>query len=139
MATRLLQLVRYFQPKKGIKRYSSPFSAGSWWIDPLKPNNKKDIHTAVCAQQAFTRSLTHAPKGSGNQRFTNCAVAMGKKRIGTLFGCLILNGPPSTRNGCGSKNRYQNGTLVSGNMDQHLRNPCCLILSHTQMGKRGCH
>ena len=28
--------------------------------------------------------------------------------------------------GCGSKSQYQNGTLVSGNMDQHLRNPCCL-------------
>ena len=35
--------------------------------------------------------------------------------------------------GCGSKIRYQNGTLVSGNMDQHLRNPSCLILSHTHM------
>ena len=32
--------------------------------------------------------------------------------------------------GCGSKNRYQNGTLVSGNMDQTLRNPSCLILSN---------
>ena len=39
----------------------------------------------------------------------------------------------SFRYGCGSKNRYQNGTLVSGNMDQHLRNPSCLILSHTPM------
>ena len=35
--------------------------------------------------------------------------------------------------GCGSKNRYQNGTLVSGNMDQNLRKPSCLILSHTQV------
>ena len=35
--------------------------------------------------------------------------------------------------GCGSKNRYQNGTLVSGNMDQNLRSPSCLILSHTHM------
>ena len=25
------------------------------------------------------------------------------------------------------------GTLVSGNMNQHLRNPSCLILSHTQV------
>ena len=33
----------------------------------------------------------------------------------------------------GSKKRCQNGTLVSGNMDQNLRNPSCLILSHTQM------
>ena len=33
--------------------------------------------------------------------------------------------------GCGSKNRYQNGILASGNMDQNLRNPFCLILSHT--------
>ena len=37
--------------------------------------------------------------------------------------------------GCGSKNRYQNGTLVIGNMGQNLRNPSCLILSHTQVSK----
>ena len=36
-------------------------------------------------------------------------------------------------NGSGSKILYQNGTLVSGNMDQHSRNPSCLILSHIQM------
>ena len=35
--------------------------------------------------------------------------------------------------GCGSKNWYQNGTLVSGNMDQSLRNPSCFILSHTRL------
>ena len=38
-----------------------------------------------------------------------------------------------SRYGCGSKNRYQNGTLASGNMDHNLRNPSCLILSHTHM------
>ena len=32
------------------------------------------------------------------------------------------------------KPEFQNGTLVSGNMDQNLRNPSCLILSHTQVG-----
>ena len=36
--------------------------------------------------------------------------------------------------GCGSKNRYQNGTLVTGNMDQNPRNPSSLILSHTHLG-----
>ena len=36
-------------------------------------------------------------------------------------------------NGCGSTNRYQNGTLVSGNMDQNLRNPSWSILSHAHM------
>ena len=35
--------------------------------------------------------------------------------------------------GCGSKNRYQNGTLVSGNMHQNLRNPSCSILSHSHI------
>ena len=30
-----------------------------------------------------------------------------------------------------SKNRYPNGTLASGNMDQNLRNLSWLILSHT--------
>ena len=35
--------------------------------------------------------------------------------------------------GCGTKQRCQNGTLVSGNMDQNLRNPSGLILSHTHM------
>ena len=34
---------------------------------------------------------------------------------------------------CGSKNRYQNETLVSGSMDQNLRNPRSLILSHTRL------
>ena len=40
---------------------------------------------------------------------------------------------PSHQNGCVSKKRYQNGTLVSGNMDQSLHNPSCFILSHTQI------
>ena len=31
------------------------------------------------------------------------------------------------------KTGTQNGTLVSGNMDQNLRNPSCLILSHTHI------
>ena len=39
--------------------------------------------------------------------------------------------------GCGSKNRYQNGTLVSGNMDQNPRNPSWSILSHTLLEKLG--
>ena len=34
--------------------------------------------------------------------------------------------------GCGSKNRYQNGTLVSGNMEKCVT-PSCLILSRTHM------
>ena len=46
-----------------------------------------------------------------------------------------LHGPSVHRKpyGSGSKNRYQNGTLVSGNMDQNLRTPPCLILSHSHM------
>ena len=37
--------------------------------------------------------------------------------------------------GCGSKNRCQNGTLVSGHMDQNLRNPLLLnFLSHPLLG-----
>ena len=39
---------------------------------------------------------------------------------------------PSRYGRC-SKKRYQNGTLVSGSMDQNLRNPSCLIFSHTHM------
>ena len=35
-----------------------------------------------------------------------------------------------TLHGCGSKKRYQHGTLVGGNMDQNLRFPSCLMLSH---------
>ena len=38
-----------------------------------------------------------------------------------------------SQSGCGSNNRYQNGNLVSANMDQDLRNPACLILSHTRI------
>ena len=40
---------------------------------------------------------------------------------------------PHRPHGCGSKTRCQHGTLVSKNMDQNLRNPSCLILSHTHM------
>ena len=36
---------------------------------------------------------------------------------------------------CGSKNRYQNGTLVSENMDPNLQNPSCLILSHSHLAE----
>ena len=32
------------------------------------------------------------------------------------------------------KPEFQNGTLLSGNMDQNLRTPSCLILSHTHLG-----
>ena len=35
--------------------------------------------------------------------------------------------------GCGSKIGTQNGTLVSGNMDQNLWSPGGLILTHTHM------
>ena len=35
--------------------------------------------------------------------------------------------------GCGSTTRHHNGTLVSGNMDQHLRNLSCLIWSHCHL------
>ena len=37
------------------------------------------------------------------------------------------------RHGCGSKRGTQNGTLVSGNMNQHLLSPVGLILTHTHM------
>ena len=40
----------------------------------------------------------------------------------------------NTTYGYGSKNRYQSRTLASGNMDQNLRNPSPLILSHCHMG-----
>ena len=47
----------------------------------------------------------------------------------------IPNLLPAASHGCVAqkKKKYQNGTLVSGNMDQNLRNPSCLILSHTQI------
>ena len=37
--------------------------------------------------------------------------------------------------GSGSKIATQNGTLVSGNMDQNLRSPASLILTHTHTWK----
>ena len=36
------------------------------------------------------------------------------------------------------KHEFQNGTLVKGTKDEDLRNPSCLIVSHTQMSKIGC-
>ena len=43
----------------------------------------------------------------------------------------ILNVRFTYSNGCGSKNGYQHGTLVSEHMDQNLCNPSWFILSHT--------
>ena len=37
--------------------------------------------------------------------------------------------------GCGSKIGTQNGILVNGNKDKHLRSPSPLILSHTQLNE----
>ena len=53
--------------------------------------------------------------------------ALGIQRNDTKTGKSSLSGSL----GCGSKNRYQNGILVSGNMAQNLHNFSCLILSHT--------
>ena len=41
-----------------------------------------------------------------------------------------------SRNDCGSKIGTPNGTLISGNMDQNLRSPGGLILTHPQMAPR---
>ena len=41
---------------------------------------------------------------------------------------------PLTHMAVAQKTGTQNGTLVSGNMDQNLRNPSYLILSHTHIG-----
>ena len=52
-----------------------------------------------------------------------CLAGSGEKeRLSSAKGVNVF--------GCGSKNRHQNGTLVSGNMDQNLRNHACLILSY---------
>ena len=40
---------------------------------------------------------------------------------------------PQSKLAVAHKNGTQNGTLVSGNMDQNLRNPSCFILSHAQL------
>ena len=51
-----------------------------------------------------------------------------------LCGCMWFSQLPLSHGfvaRCGSKNRYQNGTLVIGNMDQNLRNPFCLLLSQS--------
>ena len=72
-------------------------------------------------------------------------LSLAKKRFGTperqLPFCLPSKGQHwgsamfghTHACGCGSKNRYLNGTLVSGHIDQNLRNPSCLILSHTHV------
>ena len=36
------------------------------------------------------------------------------------------------RSGCGSKIGVLNGTLVNGKVEKNLRNPSCLIASHTR-------
>ena len=59
----------------------------------------------------------------------------GNRRSG---GPAELEGRRTPRtNGCGSKIGAQNGTLVSGHMDQNLRSPGAVILTHIQI-KHGC-
>ena len=41
-----------------------------------------------------------------------------------------------TKMAVAQKTGTENGTLVSGSMDQNPRNPSCLILSHTQIGSK---
>ena len=61
----------------------------------------------------------------------------GKRKTCDLWLKTKDPGAPKKLHGCGSKPRYQNGTLVSGNMDQNLRNPSSFILSHTHMSFKG--
>ena len=48
-----------------------------------------------------------------------------------------MHGQLNAQMGMAQKTGAKNGTLVIGNMDQKLRNPGSLILSHCQIPKRG--
>ena len=46
---------------------------------------------------------------------------------------LSISLPENGHMAVAQKKRYQHGTLVSENMDQNLRNPPCLMLSHSHI------
>ena len=83
----------------------------------------------LCALRSGSSSASGSRPTRGPALCSRRLAAWRLKHAGPLRARLVLS-----QNGCGSKNRYQNGSLVSGNMGQNLRNPSCLILSHTQMG-----
>ena len=75
-----------------------------------------------------------AKRGSSILRSPQMEVCRGF--IGRFAGCKTCNATGGSLNLTwisGSKNRYRNGTLVSGNMDQSLSNPSWFILSHTHV------
>ena len=86
------------------------------------PSQSSEVHTCLNHIGAFSR-LPLFPPFYGPLKMQHLSENMmpTPDRIGY-------------QGGCGSKNRCQNGTLVSGNMDQNLRNPSCLFLSHSQAG-----
>ena len=58
----------------------------------------------------------------------NCSLQGPTSHLGVMHAPAVLEGkdvqtstPRVLTHGCGSKNRYQNGTLASGNLDQNLR------------------
>ena len=87
----------------------------------------RKAHTKGSSERCLKRRGTQETLGSESSKRS---LKPGKHRSQHLV-LMVLDVP----HGCGSKNRYQNETLVSGNMDQNLRNPSCLILSHTQIAR----
>ena len=114
----LLDLVGNFGHLPGCSRREP-----SGW--PLRRRGVRPGAAEVCAS-------------SGCRMLRPLARQTKRRRFPQIFGCgypvPLVN---ITIGGCGSKNRYQNGTLVSGVMEQNLRNPPWLILSHAQVAN-GC-
>ena len=82
---------------------------------------EQDIDQAPCRTWPFVRLKRRWISCKSGERRALALRHSGSKYLG----CQAY--------GCGSKNRYQNGTLVSGNMNQNLRDPSFFILSHTHM------
>ena len=72
----------------------------------------------------FGRPVLH------DQSFVDQHLAWPKRWFSICF-----SRPLRTKMAAAQQTGTQNGSLVSGNMDQNLRNPPCLILSHSQMRK----
>ena len=94
------------------------------WTEAFKPNSHRRCLIFVSKPNAFQTSKSQA-----------CSARRQANASKTPFVSLMSIHIQVYLCGCGSKNRYQNGTLVSRNMDQNLRNPSCLILSHTHVIK----
>ena len=112
-----------FGPKrvKHAQTLSSP-TGGLPFVWPFFRVWSFRVRAGVATRVAPTRTRHPCPKSPGKPQATFSCPKIGLAYW--LFACVY---------GCGSNIGTQDGTLGSGNMDQNLRSPGGLILTHTHI------